>query len=459
MKAICLTCNKTEKFLWKIFPTVENQILTSSRLVVEPNRLAPGENYTFNVSLEDGKGFATVQMYTPKDVTESCTVLPLDGVETFTEFNVTCTGSELTFLYILFQGETQLLQSNNPVFTSKLNANEAVRVRIQDSYGQYLMVNVDVSIKVPSIMNSIDEINEIFTSKNASLDLKRMISDESQSNTLVFINMVAGRLNELKTVDVSETVAQILDLMNELGINHFDDVSPITDTLTKLLRPIQMNRKIAMKCAKILDKISIALQNYDDVVAVSDYISNTNRILSIINQIIDPFETIPLVQNANSLISSEYHMEDYKYYGELDFGIFEKLENLESITLSVDRTVNSLATCAAKLFQPMELLEDMVAKDIQFEVLAFDKEVALSHGNHLKINGTTVVVTVSKQLLSHFDSESSISCTFFNKNPMWWFSDENEINSDVVGVSIYKSDPEGQDNVSKIYVLYHLSAL
>lgn len=438
--------------MWEIIPTVENQSLTSSRLIVD--RLKPGEIYTFKVSVQDGKGFATVQMHTPKSITESCNVLPLDGIETFTEFTMRCTGSESTFLYILFQGETQLLQSNNPVFKSKLNANDAVRVRIQDSYGQYLMVDLNVSIKVPSIMNSIDEINEIFTSKNASLDLKRMISDESQSNTLVFINMVAGRLNELnEAVDVRDTVAQILDLMNELGINHFDDVSPITDTLTNLLRPIQMNRKIAMKCAMILDKISIALQNYDDAVSVSDYTSNTNHILSIINQIINPFETIPPVQNVNSLISSEYHMEDYKYYGELDFGIFEKLENLESITLSVEQTVNFLATCAAKLFQPMELLEDMVAKDIQFEVLAFDEEVALNHGNHLKINGTTVVVTVSDKLLSDFDSESSISCTFFNKNPMWWFSDENEINSDVVGVSIYKSDPEGQDNVSILVLM------
>lgn len=430
-------------------PPVQKQHLTSSRLIVEPNQLKAQKNYNFSVSLQNGRGFATVQMLTPKITEENCTVSPPNGIEAFTEFTVNCTGS--TLLYVLFQGETQLLSSNNPAFTSKLNANDAVRVRIQDSHGQYLMVDVKVGIKAPSIFHSIDEINDIFTSKNVSLDLRRMITDGTQSNTLVFINMVADRLNKLnKTGDVRDTVSQILSLLSELRIDSFDDISPITDTLTRLLQPIQMNHKIAVKCAKILDKISIVLQSYDEDVAVSDYVSTTNRVLSVINQLIDPFETIPPVQNSNSLISPEYHMEDYQSYGELDFGIFEKLENLEAVTVSVERAANSLAACAANILQPMEILKDMAAKDIQFEVLAFDREVALNHGSHLNINGTTVVVTVSDadKLLSDFDGESSISCTFFDKNPMWWFSDENQINSDVVGVSIYKSSPEGRDNVS-----------
>lgn len=440
LKVICRTCNTSAKFEWQIHPPVDKQLLTSSRLVIGANRLDAGTNYKFHVSLKDGKGTATLQMFTPTVVERECTVYPPEGIETITEFTVNCTESTVTataLMYTLFQGGTQLLSSNNPVFTSKLNANDAIRVRIQDPYGQYTTVDITIHIEELPMFNSIDEINDIFTSKNASLDLKRMIADETQSNTLVFINAVASRLIKLQPVDVSDTVARIIGLMNELEMIHFDDTIPILHTLIKLLLPTQMNLKLAMECANLLNRISTALPNSYDDVSASDYVGNANRILTVINQMIDPFDTIPPVQNANSLISHEYHFDDYKDYGELDVGIFEKLENLATISRSVDRIHNGLATCAAKLFQPMEVLADMTAEDVQFKVLAFDREVAQTYGNHLQINGTTVAVMVSDELLAHFDHEASISCTFFDKNPMWWFQDENAINSDVVGVSIY----------------------
>lgn len=449
MKVICLTCNKAEKFFWQISPNIsKNQSLSSSRLVLQPNSLIVGENYKFNVSVQNDKGFATSQLFTPKVINESCTALPLEGTEFFTEFTITCSPNPaIPLIYVLLQGRTQLFSSNNPVFTSKLNADNDVRVRIQDSYGQYQLVEIKVNIKKTTALNSIEEINDIFTSKNSSLDLKRMIADESQSNALVFINMVASRLKNLKPVGVSDIASQILDLINELKIVNFDVINPITHTLKNLLS-IDMNHKIALKCAKILDKISSALQNSNDDISASDYVSTTNSTLSVLNQLINPFEAIPPVQNVDSLVSHEYHEENYEYYGELDFAIFEKLDNLETVTLSVEKTVNGLATCAAKLLQPMEDLGDMAANDIEVKVLAFDQEVARADGNRLEINGTTAVVTVSDQLLSQFDNESSISCTFFNKNPMWWFSDGAGINSDVVGVSMYRIGKGTEENVS-----------
>lgn len=447
MKVICLTCNTIAKFMWT---TVENLSLsTSSRLVIQPKDNL-GENYKFNVSVQSGKGFATIEMFTPKAINETCTVFPLEGTESFTEFTLACTpnrtDSQLPFIYMLFQGGTKLLSSNNRVFTSKLNAANDVKVRIQDSYGQYLLVQIKITIKKTTALSSIEEISDIFTSKNSSLDLKRMITDGFQSNALVFINTVASRLNVLKPDEGSDIVSQILDVMDELRIDHFDGISPVTQTLTNLLQPIRMNHKIALKCTKILDKISSALRNNNVEVSASDYVTATNGILSVVNQLIDPFETIPPVQNVNALISHEYHEEDYEYYGVLDFGIFEKLDNLESITLSVEKTVNGLATCAAKLFQPMEDLGEMSANDIQVKVLVFDEEVASDQGNRSTINGTTAAVTVSYQ--SNFHNESSISCTFFNKSPMWWFSDGIEINSDVVGVSIYRRGAGIEENVS-----------
>lgn len=427
--------------VWQILPSVQEQILTSSRLVIQPNTLKASTNYEFKASVQDGNGFATVQMLTPPVISENCPVNPMEGTEYFTEFTMNCNQkSGIPLVYSIFQGDVQLLSSNNPDFKFKLNAkNGGVRVKIQDSSGQFILEEIKIKITEPTMLNTIDEINEIFTSKNASLDLKRLIADETQSNAIVFINTVAGRLNKLNnTVDVSDTVSQILDLMNELRITYFDDISPVTDVLMQLLQPIQLNHKIATKCARILDKMSIVLQNLNEDVPVVDYVSTTNHILSVINQLIDPFETIPPVQNSKSLISPEYHTEEYESYGELDFGVFEKLANLETITQSVEKTVNALATCAAKSFQPMEMLGNMTANNIQFEVLAFDQEVLRKRGNNLKINGTTTLVTVSEKLQPLFDSDSSISCTFFDKNPMWWFSDGNPINSDVVGVSMYK---------------------
>lgn len=439
--------------MWQISPPVQKQInLTTSRLVIEPDTLVSGKNYEFKVSLQDSRGFATLQMLTPEGISGSCTVDPSEGMETFTDFTITCDPSKSQLTYTLFQGETQLLSSNNHIFKSKLNANEDERVRIQNSYGQYLLVEIKINVKETAILNSIEEINEIFTSKNASLDLKRMITDDTQSNAIVFISMVASRLNKFEQVDVSDTVTQIIGLMNDLRIKYFDDISPITNVLTKLLLPIHMNHKIGLKCAQILDKISIILQNQCEDVPVSDYVNTTNRILSILHEITDPFETIPPVQNVHSLTSHEYHIEDYEYYGDLDVGIFEKLNNLETITRSVEETINGLAYMAAKLFQPMEVVGDIAANDIQFEVLAFDQEVERNHRNKFQISGTTVVVTLSDKLLAHFDSgESSISCTFFSKSPMWWFSDGNQINSDVVGISIYKRDIGIQENVSLIF--------
>lgn len=340
-------------------------------------------------------------------------------------------------LYTLFQHETQIMSSYNPVFTTKLNANNNVQVRIQDTYGQYILVNLQIKIEKLQILNTVDEINDVFTSKNDVLDLKRMINDDSQSNTMVFINVLASRLDKLKPEEANDVVSRILNLMLELRIIQFDDISITVQTLINLILPITMNHKIAIKCGAIFEKISNVLQaRYEDISFI-DYIRNVNQILKVLNQIIEPFETILPVQNTDSLISHEYHVEDYKNYGDLDFSIFEKLEYLEQTTSSIEKLTNGLATWASKLLQPMEVLENMETDDIQVEVVALDQEFARDHGNKIVISGTTVEVTVPEKLLSHWNVEKSISCTFFNKNPMWWFPDVNKINSDVVGISIY----------------------
>ncbi|XP_037036652.1 sperm receptor for egg jelly-like [Bradysia coprophila] len=449
LRAICLTCGSASvNFAWEILPPPPHQELTSSRLVIEPKVLRSGESYKFKVSVRDGKGFATVEMTTLESINERCTVSPSEGIESITKFNVTCSKAEPWVFYVLYQGDTQLLVSNIPHFTSTLNANGKVQVKIQNTDGQHIRQELTVNIVESPILHSIEEITDIFTSKNDSINLHRIINEETQGDAIVFINMVADRLSKLN--NVTDTVERIIELMKELRIDNFEDIASISQTMLKLLSPIPMNHKLALRCATILDKMSATLKRFDEEMSITGYIDTSRDVLSVINQLIDPFETIPPVQNRNPLISHEYHTEDYEYYGTLDFGIFEKLENLETVTTSVENTLIGMATSAAMSFQPMEMLENITADDIQFETLVFDQEVARNHGNSLKVNGTSASVTVSEKLLSQFDSDSSISCTFFNKNPMWWFSDGGDINSDVVGVSIYRSASDVQENVEEI---------
>lgn len=434
-----------EHFLWRIDKQQLN--LTSSRLVLEPESLNSG-NHEFHVSLQMGKGFATVNMFAPSVLENNCTVNPVEGEEAITEFTVICKNNVNPLRHTLFQGKTQVLSSDNYVFTTKLNANNDVQVRIQDSYGPYFFIDLKIKIKKSEILNTIEEINEVFTSNNDERDLKRMISDESRSNTIVFINVLASRLSILKPAEANDIVLRTLDLMNELIINQFEDISSIIHTLMNLILPINMNHKAAAKCAKIFDKVSEVLQTQYEEINFSDYIRTTNDCLSVINEMIEPFETIPPVQNTDSLVSKEYHIEDYKEYGDLDFEIFEKLENLEKTSSSMEKIMNGLATWAANLLLPMEILGNIETDNIQFKVVTFDEEVVRNHGNNLRMNSTTVRVTLNDKFLSNFGSESSISCGFFNKNPMWWYPDGNDINSDVVAVSIYKRVPRADDTVS-----------
>ncbi|KAJ6636310.1 Polycystic kidney disease 1-related protein, partial [Pseudolycoriella hygida] len=438
VKAICLTCNdKLQNFQWIISNSIKRApVLTdSSRLVIEPHTLTSESTYVFQVSLQNGNGSASFKATALKAVGGNCKVHPSKGEEVFTKFKFTCN----YYLHTLFQGETAILQTNSHTFTSKLNANEKISIKALDHVGHDQLISIEVDVKEPQSLNTAEEISEIFTSKNETLDLARMIKD-SKSAAFVLINTVASRLSNINPVQATDIVSRILDLVIEHPMISFEDISPISNSLKNLLVPIQMNHTIGLKCGKILSKISNQLQIYDDDVSHPDFISCTKNVLSAVSEMIHPFETIPPVQIVDSLISNEYHVEDYKYYGELDFGIFEKLENLEEMTLAIVKIINALTSHAAKSFYPMESLNDANVNDIQFEVLPFDNETIRNNGNQLKINGRAAEVTMSKKLLSYFVNESSISCTFFTKNPMWWFPDETEINSDVVGVSIYDQD-------------------
>lgn len=453
LKAECLTCkesNTPEAFQWHIISPVQQLLPTnSSRLVLAPNTLKPKTNYEFKVSLSGGKGFAQVNMFASKILHETCSWEPANGVEIFTEFTVTCTNSNPRnpLLYVLLQNDVRVTSSHYPVFTSKLNAKKKTEVMIENSCGQYLLVPIAVTIETPPIFKSIEEINEIFTTKNASLDLKRLIADESLGNTLVFINTVSTCLNEIQPTGHTKTVCSILDLMNELDISNFDDVSLIADSVKKLISVVTMDHSIAMKCGRILNKIAKVLKSPYEEISFSNYVQSTNQVLSVINQIIVPFDTFPPIQNVDTLISNEYHTEDYKDYGDLDVDIFEKLENLEMTTSSIHNIMSGLGIWSAKMLQPMEQLDNMETKDIQFITKTLD-ENDVRGTNLTTINGSTIQVIISDKLLAQYGDKYGISCSFFNKNPMWWYPDKNEINSDVVGVLIHEIIPELERNVS-----------
>lgn len=421
--------------MWTIEPKLEpEETFAFSRLIIKPKVLAFGQDYKITVTVRDGRGFATYDISTTEKIAESCSVDPLEGVEVETDFRITCWKG--FFVYTLYQDDTQLVSSNNEVFVSKLNANGVVRVKIENSVGQYLLSDLEVKVEELNAFNSLEEINEIFTSEHDSHNLKRIVAEEAQGNAIVFINAISDRLHRFESVDVTETVVRILDLMNGLRINDFDDVAPVAQTMLKLVS-IQLNHKVTRKCGYILGKISLAVLNFVEDITSTEFVNTTKSVLAVVNELIDPFESIPPVQNSHSLISPEYHTEDYKSYGDLDYEIFEKLEDLEFVTMAIGRVINGLATCSAQSFNPMELLDDTNVDSIQFGFMAFDKEAADSRDNQLKLNGPTVEVVVSDALLSYFNSSVSMTCTFFEENPMWWYSDGNEIDSDVVAVSIF----------------------
>lgn len=445
----CENCNKKDliEYQWN---SNEVNISSSSRIIILPNALDWSPNLSLTVTVNQNKksGTATIALITDPPPVGKCTITPDSGVAFVTEFEINCDFTSPMGLEkknrpskSIYQNDILLIKFSSKSFKIILHEMrdglKEIVIRVESIQGSFVDLNLDVVVE----NFEIDDIMKFIRGENGNNSLHDLVEFNDLPKAIAMMYLTIDRMSP----DDEDVADIILDEILNMELQDTDSIVILSNVLKQFCSNITMTYDLRGKIAKVFNKVSKSIDGFVEESKLSNQLKIasiriiTQNMFTALNNVLEPLKMIEPYHDVDGIYSDD-RFDDYEDYEDLDVNAMNKVGNLVSTTISINRLVQSIFKCYVILVDPEEPPETFVIENLNFTF--FEIDLKKSYEN-LTLYAFNTTIYFPKAMLTSLKYAKSLKIgllSFKDKHPFWWATDKIQQFSNVFTLDIFTGD-------------------
>lgn len=442
---VCENCKKNDliEYQWSLNG---NELSSSSRAIILPYVIDLVKNtLTATVNQNKKTGTAIITLTTDEPPAQKCKITPDRGVAFVTEFEIDCEVAPDKILEqknrpskYVYQNDIFLVKFTSRTFKVILNEMQDgltnIEIRVQSLQGSF--VNYILEVIVEKL--EIDDIKKFIRGEASSHSLHDLVELNDLPKAVAMIHLTIVRMSS----DDEDIGHILLDEIFNMNLVDPDSIIVLSNVVKEFCSKMSMTHQLRGKIAKVFNKMSESIDGFVEDSKLSPQFTMllvrniTQNILNATNYVLGPLEIIEPHHDVDGIYSDD-RLDDYEDYEDFDVKTMNKVENLLSTTVSINRLVQSIFKCYVILVNPEEPPENIVMNNLNFTFFEIDLK---NYYENLTLHAFNTTIYFPKSLMTSLKYAKSLKIgllSFQKIHPFWWATGKNHQLSNVFTLDIF----------------------
>ncbi|CAO1345044.1 unnamed protein product [Diamesa tonsa] len=443
----CENCNKKDLIEYQWNSNGVN-LTSSSRVIILPNQHNLNSALTVTVNQNKKYGSETIDLISDTSLNGTCTITPGKGVAFVTEFEIYCNFDDPGGLEkknrptkSIYQNNILLTKLSSRNFKVILNEKQkdfnGIVIRVETIQGSFVEIPLDVDVE----NFKIDDIRKFIRGESVNNSLHDLVEFNDLPKAIAMMYLIINRMSP----DDEDVAGIMLDEILNMELLDIDSIEILSGVLKQLCPNITMTYDLRGKIAKVFNKVSESINGLVEESKISHQLkiasvrNITQNMLTALNNVVKPLKMIEPYQDVDGIYSDD-RFDDYEDYEDLDVNGMNKVGNLVSTTVSINRLVQSIFKCYVMLVDPEEPPETFDMYNLNFTFFEIDLKIPYEN---LTLNAFNTRIYFPKALMTSLKYAKSLKIgllSFKDEHPFWWATDETQKLSNVFTLDIFTGD-------------------